>query len=357
MNIEEKILNYAHLSPDAQASVVNYVEDHPEWATLLQHVRHLELMTDRMRAARNPSSDEALALYVLSERVSDDRIPTTLKPVFDALEEELDQNPDVRQRYEAAQERFAEVNDAIDPVEQFESLTGYSISAPANSDRSDEEASTPNDDSSTSGTDTDDSPPPHLEGGVPTAREPRAASEENRSPTRIYSLSRASRWAVAALLVLGVGYGVLFGVSETTQSPLMALSEMKVDSDVIRSYSLRTRGDNTGLEEQSPDALYLEALPLLQSARHTTLGLFPRYDSESLTEAESLLQNVARRTETGSFLWGESLFYLGKVHLAQEDVNAARDALHLVAQSDTRRSDEAYTILVRLEEVRPSAPR
>jgi hypothetical protein len=130
---------------------------------------------------------------------------------------------------------------------------------------------------------------------------------------------------------------------------------MDVEEDVLDAYPVRTRGATASPDDApSPDALYLKALPLLKEARTSTLGLFPAYDADALREAETLLRDVVDRSETESFLWGEALFYLGKVNIAQKDVTTARDLLQRLAQGDTRRSDEAYQILVRLQEIRPA---
>jgi hypothetical protein len=131
---------------------------------------------------------------------------------------------------------------------------------------------------------------------------------------------------------------------------------MKIDPDVVDSYQVRTRSasPSSPADSMTADALYLKALPLLRTARTSTLGLFPRYDAERLSEAETLLQSVVERAQPGSFLSREARFYLGKVNLAQDDVQTARSYLKAVAGGDGRRAEEAYRILKRLQEVAPA---
>jgi len=121
---------------------------------------------------------------------------------------------------------------------------------------------------------------------------------------------------------------------------------------VVRSYAdTRTRGPAPSSDTVQVQTVYLEALSVLQEARTSTLGLFPRFDPERTTEAEQLLTQVAERTPPTSFLALEAQFYLGKVNLAQGQVDAARTHFRRVVKQDGRKAEEARRILARLQEL------
>ena len=360
MNIEAKILEFPDLSPDEQAEVEAYVADHPSWESLLRDVKRLNAWAEDARLLRDPHHKEAIALYAVAQRMHPDYISSELQPVFEEIERLLDTDAEVRRLYDEATRRLDDLEAAFDPVSHFESLTGHSLSDVDLDDAADadDEADSENLGLSSEGLppSANDTLPRNSSADTSTSsvREPSSRPRKDRDPERsstpIYSLRRASRWAVAALVVFTVGYGVLFGVSRAAEPPLLAMAEMQVDEDVLDTYPLRTRGESS---TTTTDALYLEALRHLRDARQSTLGLFPSFDETALREAETRLVQVADRTDPNSFLWGEALFYLGKINLAQEDVQTARQALKQVAQSDGRRAEEAYELLVQLQDVAP----
>lgn len=375
MDIEAKILDFPDLSPDEKAEVEAYVADHTVWKPLLNDVKRLTNWVQDAQALHDPYHDEAIALYAVAQRMHPEHVPSPVAPVFDQIERLLDTDADVRRRYEDAIQRLDDLETAVDPVAHFESLTGHSLSdiaddRNANEDNANEDNAdnptasdpsspgdppSPNVTSPSSDATSDASSSPHDAASVretaPPARDDRNPAQ--RSSTPIYALGRASRWAVAALLLFTLGYGVLFGISRATEPPLLAMAAMEVDNNMLETYPLRTRGETAA--PTSTDKLYLEALRYLKDARESTLGLFPSYDATALQEAETRLAKVVDRTDPNSFLWGEALFYLGKINLAQEDVPTARQALKQVAQSDGRHADAAYDLLVQLQEVDPSS--
>ncbi|PSQ74717.1 MAG: hypothetical protein BRD34_00095, partial [Bacteroidetes bacterium QH_6_64_77] len=74
------------------------------------------------------------------------------------------------------------------------------------------------------------------------------------------------------------------------------------------------------------------------------------YDPERLEQAKQGLDRVLEQVEPGSFLALEAHFYLGKIALAQEEVDAARRHFKTVVQREGRRTDEAYEILKTIQQ-------
>jgi tetratricopeptide (TPR) repeat protein len=167
-------------------------------------------------------------------------------------------------------------------------------------------------------------------------------------------LPRVARWAAAAVVLVAVLYGGLYGISRATQSSLERLAVVEASETQIEGYALTTRGASATSDVDSSGALYLDALRTLREARESTLGLFPRYNIDELSRAETLLQQVIEREGPRSFLQVEAYFFLGKVHLAQGNIEAARSNFQTVALREGRRSMEATEILAELQEEYPA---
>jgi hypothetical protein len=318
-NAEEQILTYPHRPPDEQREIESFVEAHPEWAPLLHDVRALEGIVPRVDGPDRPT-DALLATYVVVQHLHPDEVSPALKDALSNLEGRIDRDPALRERAEAVRRRLEAAEDHVDPVAQFESLTGHA-----------------------------------LERETDAEEEVTSASAEQASPLsvldRLLRLPGTVRWAGAAVAVLLGAYGVLYGVSAASQSPLDRLAAPDVSDRVVSSYAdTRTRGPATPDTMQVQD-VYLEALSLLRGARTSTLGLFPRFDPEKLGRAEQLLTQVTEQTPPSSFLALEAQFYLGKVNLAQRQVDTARAQLRRVVKRDGRQADEARRILRRLQEL------
>ncbi|PSQ86781.1 MAG: hypothetical protein BRD30_09295, partial [Bacteroidetes bacterium QH_2_63_10] len=143
----------------------------------------------------------------------------------------------------------------------------------------------------------------------------------------------------------------LYGVSQATQSTLDRLAAVEVSDQVVENYaSAEMRSPMPESDTASVDDQYLEALSALRGARSSTLGLFPRYDTEMLNRAERRLNEVLQQVEPESFLALEAHFYLGKIALAQEEVFAARRHFKAVVKGEGRRAQEAYEILKTLQQ-------
>jgi TolA-binding protein len=352
---EKRILSYPHLSRDEQREVEAYVDDHPEWAPLLRDVRKLEELAEEagVPSASAPGADapaaDVLATYVVAQHLESGLGAETgrLQTSFQRIEAKIEENSDLQDQVAAMRRRIEDAESAVDPVAHFESLTGHRVS---DFDAVDAAA-------------TDEPLYAAADNGtrdrVPEAGRRddavRAGDRDAQSPKRDGVMARIarstpSRWAAAAVALFLV-YGALYFVSWSSQSTLDRLAVVDVNEDVIESYQTRVRSPLPEAEEDTTaDDLYLQALPLLRNARTSTLGLFPHFDHRKLREAESLLQRVVDQTEAGSFLRLEAYFYLGKVNLAQGEVETARSNFKRVVQREGRRATEAYQILKRLQE-------
>jgi len=334
-NVEEQILSYPHLSADKQREVEAYVEAHPEWASLLQDVRAIESLAQSVD--EGISSSALLQTYVVVQHVHPEEASPELQEAFRRLEQKMEENPDLRERAEAAQQRLEEAEAAVDPVAQFEELTGHSLAAEAESA------------SASAETTTDAREPAPVRGAV---RSLRSFVDE------LLRLPLAVRAAGAAVALLIGTYAVLFAASEASQSTLDRLAAVDVSNQVVDNYtSTATRSAVPSKDTLTADQLYVDALTAVREARTSTLGLFPRYNSKALNRAERLLKNVLDRTEPGSFLALEARFYLGKVDLAQGQIEPARSHFNTVIQREGRMAAEARNILKMLNEKYPAETR
>ena len=331
--IEQHILNYRELSPEEREAVEAYVAEHPEWTSLLREVKGLEALAEEARLFDAPEDAEnALAYYVVARHLHPGGLSPALRELFADLEARLDTDAELRARCEAMEARLQEVMDAIDPVAHFEQLTGRQLKnrgsggANGSADAPDETQTAP------------DRPP---------------KSSGTSFGVRV---KRVSRWVGMAAVALAAFYGVLFTASKLSQSEVEALSFVAMSEMELEGYSVRTRSASPSPEEEAPstDVLYQRALSALQSAQTSTLGLFPRFDEQELSRAESLLQQVVEQEEENSFLQLEAYFFLGKAHLAQGKVDSARADFKRVVIGEGRRTQDASAILERLQQIAPA---
>lgn len=325
-DIEEHILSYPHLPEEKQREIEAYVESNPEWASLLRDVRSIEDLSANVGA--DLPADPLLATYVVVQHLHPEGVrgmPDRLHSTFSELEARIENDEALRRRVEAARRRLKEAEAAIDPTSHFEALTGHEL---------------------------------EREGEAESARaeDPESASSDARgaSPSLLEVLLNlpqlVQRGAVVAA-VLVVAYGGLYGVSRATQSTLDRLAAVEVSDQVVENYAeADMRSPVPETDTLSVDDRYLEALSGLRSARVSTLGLFPHYDTDALARAEKQLDQVLGQVEPGSFLALEAHFYLGKVALAQEEVDAARRHFKTVVKREGRRAEEAYEILKTLQQ-------
>jgi predicted negative regulator of RcsB-dependent stress response len=323
-DVEEKILSYPHLSVEKKREVEAYVEAHPKWAPLLEDVRSIEHLSANWQS--DLPSDALLATYVTVRHLHPDGgegISPRLRDALSAIDARIENEKPLRREVEAARRRLKEAEAAVDPVSHFEALTGHAL---------DEESA-----------------PARVENPEP---EPGGSPEGGRSVLEVFlTLPRLARYGTVAATLLVVAYGGLYGVSQATQSTLDRLAAVEVSDQVVESYAdTNLRSPAPESEASSVDEQYLAALSTLRRARTSTLGLFPRYDPDALASAKQRLGQVLEQVEPNSFLALEAHFYLGKIALAQEDVDAARSHFKTVVRQKGRQAREAYDILKTLQQ-------
>lgn len=323
-NVEEQILSYPYLSVEKQREVDAYVEDHPEWAPLLRDVRALESL------GRTPREDDAsvdpfLRTYVVVQHFHPEDISPRLREIFARLEARLDEDPALRERANAIRDRLEDTEAALDPVAHFEELTGHALTPDA---------------------ETDETAPAARSTTPDPARDRGAASSPRSVIDQLLALPLALRMGGAAIALLLGTYAVLFTASEASQSTLDRLATVRVSPQMVESYSsINTRSALPSADTTQGKDLYLNALSALRSARTSTFGLFPKYDDEKIAKAEQLLTQLIEQEASASFLALEARFYLGKVYLAQEQVEPARKQFEIVIREGGRKNADAERIL------------
>ncbi|WP_103020850.1 hypothetical protein [Salinibacter altiplanensis] len=321
-DIEKQILSYPHLPQETQQDIEAYVEQNPEWASLLRDVRSVEGLSANVSAGL--PSDTLLATYVMVRYLEhDEDMSARVQKAFGRLEARIQEDDELRREVEAAERRLREAEAAVDPVSHFEALTEHELAAQETLD--------------------------------PAARDA-AGSDHGTS-----SLPTGSWWDVfeglpwlvprgVAVAVILVGlYGGLYGISLTTQSTLDRLAAVEVSEQVADNYASARMRSAPPEASSVADEHYLEALSILEDARISTLGLFARYNTDRLGQAQQRLGHVLEETEPNSFLALEAHFYLGKIALAQRNVEAARTHFKTVVQREGRQTQEAHEILKALQ--------
>lgn len=316
-DVEERILAYPHLPVDEKREVEAYVEANPAWAPLLRDVRSLEYGSVFSTDGELP--DALIPTFVVIESLGADEAPPALQAAFDRLKVQIQEDEELRDKVETARTRLREAEARIDPTSRFEELTSYKLAGAS-------------------------------------SREDRHETVVTRgrqwSVVEVFrTLPRLARGLTIAAAVLAVVYGGLFQAGRMTQSTVDRLAAVDVSDQVIEDYtSTKTRSPGSNVTITATDSLYLEALSSLRNTRTATLGLFPRYDYEELRRSEELLSQVVEKVAPESFLALEARFYLGKVALAQQQLDVARKQFETVVDQQGRKADDAKRILDALEE-------
>jgi len=326
--IEDRILSYASLSAAERNEVQVYVNANPEWYPLLNEVRHLTSAMPLPAETAAAPEDALLAYYLTATHIEPfGSWSPELRRAFRRLEDRLEKDPELADRARVFRRRIQEAEASVDPVEQFESL-----------------------------------PTPSMTSSPSPSAPEDATADDDPSPDRGRVLSWVARWpdavqwGFAVFLIGALLYGAAWGIDRMTRSPLDRLAALDMSETRIEGYrvnvpdSVAAEGDSL-----STDRLFLQALGSLREARTTTLGLFPRYADRPLDASMSLLRDVVDREPTGSFLGLEARFFLAKAHLAQDDPEAARRHLQVLARRDNRRAAEAVRLLQDLQAVAPVA--
>jgi len=288
---------------------------------LLEDVRSVEGLASSVNA-RLPS-DTLFATYVMVRHLDHDgERSAQLREAFDRFEARIAEDDALRHEVEAAERRLKEAEAAVDPVSHFEALTEHDLKGEEETDvrARDTAGSEPVSSSTSSWWD--------VFGGLP----------------------RFVPRGVAVATVLVALYGGLYGISLSTQSTLDRLAAIEVSDQVVDNYANARMRSAAPEASSTADEQYLEALSILENARISTLGLFPRYNTDRLDRAQQRLGQVLEEAEPSSFLALEAHFYLGKIALAQGNVDAARTHFKTVVQREGRQTQEAHEILKILQQ-------
>ena len=309
--MKENILLYSQLSPAEQADIESYVAQHPDLYSLLDEARVLgEVLEEAQRAHADPPSDEVLVYYFVTRQLNQHPAPPGLQAVFSRIEARLKMDEALRARYDRLVQRLGELEATSDTMSHFEQVTGHRLQPKPESH-------------------------PGVSPGIPVDRGP-----VRRSGSMVRRVSGVLGGAMALYLVL-------FAISALTVSPVDDLAAFESD-DLIGMGPMRSASPTTGLTNEQR---YEQAIELLRDVRTSTLGLFPRYDTERLQVAGSLLAGIAEQQGEETMLQLEASYLLAKVRLAQHNVPAARQALMQVINSENGwRKGEAEALLEAIEE-------
>ncbi len=320
----DKILRYPWLSREAQREVEEEALRNPAWRELLEAVQSITPLLQSLHLTpEGPMSDELLAFYLVTRRLSD-RPLSPLAPLFARLEARLETDPALRRRYEELAQQLDALVQKFDAMAHFERLTGRSLEC-------------------------------ETELEWPVVEEPAsyAAPEGSQAavgvrdrPARPPARRSTWRWVERSaflIVVLSVIYGGLFWWSRASQSELERLGFIAPAQLALEQY----RGDAVPAKSEA-EQNFQEAIREIRAAYRSYLGLFPNYDAERLARAESLLVAVVATTPETSPLGQEARWLLGKVRLLRHDVNGAQQALQEVAAQEGPYTEAARQLLAQL---------
>ena len=363
---EDRILSYPRLSAAKQQEVQDFVDAHPEWAPLLNDVKHLSWagpVSPPDRDERSAAGDRLIAFYVTATYVEPERMwSQELRDAFRRLEHRAASNKRLAERIKTFRERIQRAESEVDPVAQFEALSSESLSSEVDSPEADSPPPSPPETSMTESSSSPDSTQvesPNAPASPAPSDPENETAEDASEPSGVLGwVARwpsEVQWAFAALFVAGCLAGALWGIDQLTRSPLDELAAVEASQTRIEGYRMDAMSSVADSDSVSADRLFLQALVKLREARTTTLGLFPRYDEEKLAEAQTLLQQAVEVAEPSSFVELESRFFLAKSYLAKEQLFEARGELQVLARRDSRRAAESVGLLQDLQRVAPIA--
>ncbi|MEM8600335.1 MAG: hypothetical protein AAGF99_10480 [Bacteroidota bacterium] len=320
MTPEEQIARYASLSPAEQAEVDAYVATYPALRPLLDDVKRLHALTERL--ARSPVTDEDLAETLVARHFGAQTDEARARQA--RVDAALQADPTLRATYERMQARLDALHEASEsPLAQFERLTGHRLDAGL--------TAVPRSAATT----------PAPAGDRPAARQ--------ASPTRRVAFPR---WAIAAV-VLCAAVGVGLFAAEPLLTPAHQqradLASLTAALPLLRSpVRSATPGDTSATARTHDEvrAAYADALAEVEAA-HTAglLGLFEGYDSDALDRAAVLLRDVTAHEVVAPDLALDAEFAVGTIRLYQDRRSEACTAFERVVREQGPRSADAQALL------------
>lgn len=178
----------------------------------------------------------------------------------------------------------------------------------------------------------------NIEAPAPRADRPHAQDRAAAAPPRRARFASVRRVLVLALVVM-VGYGGLFAVSESQRT------------DRARMAHLRDLGDYTPIVTRSADGtdpleMRLDAaLDAVVASRESTLGLFPHYDPAALDSAAAELSDIIHDSDIQSTVSQEARLALARVRLYQNRDGEAVRLLGALVRERSYRAPEARRLL------------
>ena len=130
-------------------------------------------------------------------------------------------------------------------------------------------------------------------------------------------------WAVGAIVLLLVLYGAVWAVGQGRWSEVQALAAVEPYAQDLQPALRSASADRQTRAPDAASASFARGARALRGAKTSTLGLFPRYDADSVRAAVDHLSRAYEQAED-PFARARSAFFLGKAHLMAEDVAAAR---------------------------------
>ena len=301
--IEERLAQYPDLSDEERHEVERYVAEHPEWAPALADAKALDALFEDARGFEEESvSEEVLAFYAASRDMPNP--PEELAGPLKTIRMRVDSDPDLKRRLAEIDARRNELEEGSPANEQFERLTGRTPDAFAGE-----------------------------------------YDEPKQEPAHIRYLWRAA----AAVVVLAATYSILYKAGQMMLSEAERLARFDREELAVEGFGT-VRQPDRGVPPSTSAEAYLAALRELRQAQESTIGLFPRFNTERVSEAEMLLGRVIALEPEDSFLAGEATYLLAKVRLASGDIEEARTLLQQVIASRSRRAEEAESLLQRLQD-------
>lgn len=325
---ESQLLNYDSLPASARAEADAYLAEHPDAARLVAEGRALHaLLGQAARFGAEVPDTEALAQFVTAQFMAHRPLPPEVEALGQRIHDALAAHPELERQYSMMLDRLRSLTDAAEsPHTQFERLVGYSLTgAPSR---------TP-----TSG--------PADANGAPAVAAPRQRHRSWRAPADEPDgrplLQRLSfpRLALAASLLLALLYGSLFLASNAEQTEWERLANLEAIPSEYEG--LRLRGVDGGMDPAAER--YAAALDRLNTARSSTLGLFPAYDEAQLDTTVQLLRQVTELDQPDAALGLEAWYLIGRVLLYRGDVAAARDAFQIVVERQGPSTPDARRLL------------
>jgi hypothetical protein len=277
-DIAQRIADYPSLPPDERAEVEAYVARHPEWQEEMDEALALAQVLDAL-----PGDEMSLEAFVVDEAMGLD------SPAMLRMRERLASDAALAREAEALRAHLHLLTGGMaPPAEQFERLTGRPLDPPPSPDA--------------------------VPRGIRTAA-PRAVDRTAAAPPR---RARTLRRATVLLGALALVYTGLFAASASLtpdRTRVAGLDELTALPEQV------VRGPSDDALQQRLGQAFVAA----SAARHTTLGLFPRYDNEVLDVVADSLVAISAAAQPESAVAQEARLALGRIRVQQgRDAEAAR---------------------------------